>query len=61
LRTRASGPQIFIQCHIELDPGLSLLQAHAIADAVENDLRTAFPGAEVIIHQDPYDGGRPVP
>src|SRR3546814_10598799 len=30
LRTRSSGPQIFIQCHIELDGGQSLLQAHAI-------------------------------
>ena len=57
LRTRASGPQIFVQCHIELDPGLSLLTAHAIADEVENELRDAFPGAEVIIHQDPYEGG----
>jgi ferrous-iron efflux pump FieF len=54
LRTRASGPQIFIQCHIELDGDQSLRQAHAIADAVEFDLRAAFPGAEVIVHQDPY-------
>src|SRR3546814_19677492 len=54
LRTRASGPQIFIQCHIELESTLTLMQAHAIADAVEADLRRAFPGAEVIIHQDPY-------
>lgn len=61
LRTRASGPQIFVQCHIELDPGLSLLTAHDIADDVENELRDAFPGAEVIIHQDPYEGaGAPV-
>ncbi len=56
LRTRASGPQIFVQCHIELDPDLSLLTAHDIADEVENELRDAFPGAEVIIHQDPYEG-----
>lgn len=54
LRTRASGPQIFIQCHIELAGDQTLLQSHAIADAVEQDLRDAFPGAEVIIHQDPY-------
>ncbi|HEY9550510.1 MAG TPA: cation diffusion facilitator family transporter, partial [Kiloniellaceae bacterium] len=54
LRTRSSGPQTFIQCHIELDGGQSLLQAHAIAEAVEGDLRRACPGAEVIIHQDPY-------
>jgi ferrous-iron efflux pump FieF len=57
LRTRASGPQIFIQCHVELDPNQSLLQAHAIADSVEDALRRAFPDAEVIIHQDPYTGG----
>jgi ferrous-iron efflux pump FieF len=55
LRTRASGPQIFIQCHIELDSGLSLLQAHAIADEVEDQLRRTFPEAEVIVHQDPHD------
>ncbi|WP_193369978.1 cation diffusion facilitator family transporter [Pelagibius marinus] len=57
LRTRASGPQIFIQCHIELDAGLSLMKAHDIADDVENELRTAFPGAEVIVHQDPHEPG----
>lgn len=57
LRTRASGPQIFIQCHIELAAGLSLLQAHDIADNVEDELRQTFPGAEVIVHQDPYEGG----
>jgi len=59
LRTRASGPQIFIQCHIELDADQSLRQAHAIADAVEEDLRRAFPGAEVIVHQDPFPAARP--
>jgi ferrous-iron efflux pump FieF len=59
LRTRASGPQIFIQCHIELDAGLSLLQAHGIADEVEDELRQAFPGAEVIVHQDPHEGEPP--
>jgi len=54
LRTRASGPQVFIQCHLELDGKLSLLEAHAIADRVENQLETAFPGAEVILHEDPF-------
>ena len=65
LRTRASGPQIFIQCHIELDPNLSLLTAHAIADEVETRLRQVFPEAEVIVHQDPYEapdsGSAPLP
>jgi len=54
LRTRAAGPTIFIQCHVELDANLSLSAAHAVADTVEEELRRAFPGAEVIIHQDPF-------
>ena len=54
LRTRSSGPQTFIQCHIEMDGNLSLTKAHSIADQVAEDLRREFPGAEVIIHQDPY-------
>jgi ferrous-iron efflux pump FieF len=54
LRTRASGPQLFIQLHLELDGSMSLYQAHVVSDAVEAELLAAFPGAEVIIHQDPY-------
>ena len=54
LKTRSSGPRTFIQLHLELDGGMTLYRAHAVAEAVEADLQTAFPGAEVIIHQDPY-------
>ena len=54
LRTRASGPAIFIQFHIELSGAMSLYQAHAAADEVEAAVCEAFPGAEVIIHQDPH-------
>ena len=53
LRTRASGTQTFIQLHLELDGAMSLYRAHVIADTVEADIYQAFPGAEVIIHQDP--------
>jgi len=53
LRTRAAGPNVFIQLHLEMEGALSLFQAHAVADAVEQELMKAFPGAEVIIHQDP--------
>ncbi len=54
LRTRASGRQSFIQLHLEMDGGMSLYDAHRVADAVEADLRQSFPRAEVIIHQDPH-------
>jgi len=54
LRTRTSGRDTFIQIHLELDGTLSLLKSHEITDEVEARLRDAFPGAEVLIHQDPY-------
>lgn len=53
LRTRSSGPRSFIQFHLELDRGISLVRAHEISDEVEAEVRAAFPGAGVIIHQDP--------
>lgn len=54
LRTRASGPKLFIQLHLELDGGMSLSRAHEISDRVEAEIAAAFPGAEVLIHQDPH-------
>ena len=53
LRTRASGLRVFIQMHLELPPKISLLEAHAISDAVEAAIQDAFPDAEILIHQDP--------
>ena len=53
LKTRKAGLSVFIQVHLELDPQMKLAEAHAISDEVERDLMAAFPGAEVIIHQDP--------
>jgi len=54
LRTRVSGQDRFIQFHLELSPDILLKAAHRISDEVEAKLVAAFPGAEVIIHQDPY-------
>ena len=53
IRTRISGPTTFIQLHLEMDGGLNLVEAHRISDAVEAQLREAFPNAEVLIHEDP--------
>ncbi|MBT7450411.1 MAG: cation diffusion facilitator family transporter, partial [Rhodospirillaceae bacterium] len=53
LRTRSSGIQTFMQMHMVLDPKLSLLEAHRIADEVEMALMADYPGADIIIHQDP--------
>ena len=53
LRTRKSGTDVFIQLHLELDPNMTLLRAHEVADRVEESVRQAFPDAQVLIHQDP--------
>lgn len=53
LRTRSSGAQKFIQMHLVLDHTLTLLEAHRIADDVEKAVEAAFPGADIIIHEDP--------
>ncbi len=53
LRTRQAGIRQFIQLHLEMDGDKRLGEAHEIADAVEAWIRDAYPGAEVIIHQDP--------
>ena len=53
LRTRSSGTTTFIELHLELEGSLTLNQAHDVADAVESALAAAFPGAAIIIHQEP--------
>lgn len=54
LRTRRAGRDLFIQFHLELDPEMPLIDAHKAAVEIENELRAAFPGADIIIHQDPH-------
>jgi len=53
VRTRMSGEIRFIQMHLELRDDLLLLEAHSIADKVEEALMSAFPKSDVMIHQDP--------
>lgn len=53
LRTRQSGPTRFIQLHLEMEDDLPLMQAHILAEQVERALLHRFPGADVLIHQDP--------
>lgn len=53
LRTRSSGTGEFIQCHLEMDGHMTLLEAHDIADEVERAILKHYPSADVILHQDP--------
>ncbi len=53
LRTRASGRDIFIEMHLNMDGGLSLYRAHEIAGDVQRRLREAYPDADILVHQEP--------
>jgi ferrous-iron efflux pump FieF len=59
LRTRSSGPYVHIQMHVDLDPDLSLEEAHRLMVAAENRLLVAFPAADIILHPDPHGRAEP--
>ena len=52
-RTRRSGSHDFAQFHMEVDPRLTVFDAHELVEAVECNLKRAFPKVEVLIHLDP--------
>lgn len=54
MRTRSAGNTAFLQFHVELASDISLMAAHDISDEIEDSLREKFPGAEIIIHSDPF-------
>lgn len=53
LKTRVSGPRIFVQIHIELDGSQTLDQAHAIGARLRRRILAEVPRSEVIVHKDP--------
>jgi cation diffusion facilitator family transporter len=59
LRTRASGPYVHIQMHVDLDPQLTLEAAHEVVVAAEKRVLAAFPSADIIIHADPRGRAEP--
>lgn len=59
LRTRASGPFVHMQMHVDLDPQLSLEAAHEVLVAAEKRVLEAFPSADIIMHADPRGKAEP--
>jgi cation diffusion facilitator family transporter len=59
LRTRASGPYVHLQMHADLDPELSLEEAHSVIVSAEKRVLEAFPSADIIIHPDPRGRAEP--
>lgn len=53
LRTRSSGPYVHVQMHVDLDPTLTLAEAHSAMVAAERRVLEAFPQADILMHPDP--------
>lgn len=61
LRARMAGQVMMVQMHVDLDPDLTLVEAHAIVVSAERRIKDAFPVADVIIHPDPRPTGMAQP
>jgi cation diffusion facilitator family transporter len=59
LRTRVSGPYVLMQMHADLDPQLTLEEAHKIVVGAEKRILEEFPAADIIIHADPRGRAEP--
>ena len=53
LRTRMAGQVMMIQMHVDMDPALTLEEAHAILVQAEVRILSHFPAADILIHPDP--------
>ena len=53
LLTRTSGNRDFAQFHVNMPAAMSVAEAHAIIERVEQDLCREFPDLELLIHIDP--------
>ena len=53
LRTRQSGMSLYISFDVELEPTLSLEEAHKITHDLDMKILKIFPNAEILIHKDP--------
>jgi len=53
LRTRTAGNRDFVQFHVDLPATMTVEEAHAITERVEQALLREFPEMELLIHIDP--------
>jgi len=57
LKTRRSGPEIFIEFHLVVPGNVSVYQSHDLADHLESDLKIEYPRANITIHIEPCNEG----
>jgi cation diffusion facilitator family transporter len=58
LKTRRSGPEIFIEFHLVVPGDISVAESHDLTDHLESDLNTEYPRATITIHVEPCTEGK---
>jgi divalent metal cation (Fe/Co/Zn/Cd) transporter len=54
VRTRGRGDAVYVDLTVHLDGGMSLHQAHDVADRIEAELARAHPEiVDVVVHLEP--------
>jgi cation diffusion facilitator family transporter len=54
LRTRKSGSQRHVDVHVQMDDDCTLVEAHDLAEELEDRMRAVLPQIQVNIHIEPY-------
>lgn len=56
IRTRGSESEVYVDLHVQVDPGVTVAEGHDIAEAVEVTLAEQYQQiVDVIAHLEPYD------
>jgi divalent metal cation (Fe/Co/Zn/Cd) transporter len=56
LRTRKSGHFRFVECHLKVDPLMTVLSSHEITEVLAAAIEEKYPNTSVTIHVEPCDG-----
>jgi cation diffusion facilitator family transporter len=56
LRTRKSGHFRFVECHLKVDPLMTVLSSHRITEDLTAAIEEKYPDTSVTIHVEPCDG-----
>ncbi|HET6507691.1 MAG TPA: cation diffusion facilitator family transporter [Baekduia sp.] len=60
LRVRAAAGRNFVEATIAVPPDAALGEGHAVADSIEEAVRHALPGSDVVVHVEPGTAGADV-
>jgi cation diffusion facilitator family transporter len=56
LRVRAAAGRNFVEATVAVPPDAALGEGHAVADSIEDAVRGALPGSDVVVHVEPGAG-----